>query len=154
MIISVGTGNPVSVSLPDVNLVLALVYDGHKRSDLARAWLLEQTDAESVAICRVTQMGLLRLLTQKTVMGGEPLSPSEAWGYALALLTDERFLYVEEPPEIEREWRRISTALPAGAGINTDTYLATFALAGAYTLATFDGGFSRFPDLRAEILRP
>lgn len=43
-------------SLPDVNVLLALVAGGHIHHVIAREWFVAQ-EADSVTISRVTQMG-------------------------------------------------------------------------------------------------
>lgn len=140
-------------SLPDVNVLLAILHAEHPHANLANKWLDEQRATGGIAVCRVTQMGLLRLLTRKVVMGERVLSAPKAWGYWNDLLSDSRFAFIEEPPGLEREWLTLSAALPSGASVNTDTYLAAFAQAGGLTLVTFDKGFARFPGLSVEILR-
>jgi len=51
----------VTISLPDVNVWIALAAEGHVHHVPAREWFPAQPDA-SIAYCRITQMGLLRLL--------------------------------------------------------------------------------------------
>jgi hypothetical protein len=80
------------------------------------------------------------------------LSPSEAWSNWDALLTDDRFVFLEEPPGFDYAWNQLSRDLPSRASVNTDTYLAAFAQAADMTLVTFDGGFRRFPSLSVELL--
>jgi predicted nucleic acid-binding protein len=58
------------VSLPDVNIWIALAAEDHVHHVPARDWFAAQP-AASVAFCRITQMGLLRLLTNST-SGGPP----------------------------------------------------------------------------------
>ena len=48
----------VTISLPDINVWLALAAEGHLHHVPARDWFTAQPDA-SVAFCRITQMGLL-----------------------------------------------------------------------------------------------
>lgn len=60
---------------------------------------------------------------------------------------------MDEPSGLDDEWARLGTRLQKGACLDTDAYLAAFALAGGYTLATFDGGFVKFEGLRFEIVR-
>ena len=57
----------MTISLPDVNVLLALAAEGHTHHSSARDWFERQED-DSVAICRVTHMGLLRLLTNSKVL--------------------------------------------------------------------------------------
>ena len=49
-------------ALVDVNVWLPLVYDGHLHHLAAVSWF-DQEDGKSAAFCRITQLGLLRLLT-------------------------------------------------------------------------------------------
>jgi hypothetical protein len=48
--------------------------------------------------------------------------------------------------------RSLTPALPRGLTVETDTYLAAFAIAGAHRLATFDRDSRRFPELDLETL--
>lgn len=52
--------------LPDISVWLALALDGHGYHQLVRSWMRNQEDR--VFFCRVTQQGLLRLLTTKVVV--------------------------------------------------------------------------------------
>ena len=54
--------------LPDVNRWIALAAEGHVHHVPAREWFAAQPVA-SVAFCRITQMGLLRLLTNSKCNG-------------------------------------------------------------------------------------
>jgi predicted nucleic acid-binding protein len=49
------------ISLPDVNVWIALAAEGHVHHRPALHWFVAQPDA-SIAFCRVTQMALLRLI--------------------------------------------------------------------------------------------
>ena len=62
--------------LLDVNVWLALCSDRHEHHHAAANWLADVL--EPVYFCRVTQMSLLRLLTNPKVMGEDLLSPEEA----------------------------------------------------------------------------
>jgi predicted nucleic acid-binding protein len=87
-------------------------------------------------------------------MGTSRLEPTQARHYFEQLLTDPRFALVGESHALESQWRGLAFSLPTRANINTDTYLAAFAIAGDFRLVTFDKGFSRFPGLDVEIIRP
>jgi predicted nucleic acid-binding protein len=65
------------VSLPDVNIWIALAAEGHVHHVPAREFT-SQPDG-SVAFCRITQMGLLRLLTNSNVMGRAPRTIGHAY---------------------------------------------------------------------------
>lgn len=49
--------------LADVNFLVALLHARHTASPIANAWLDEQDEPACVAVCRVAQMGALRVLT-------------------------------------------------------------------------------------------
>jgi len=65
--------------LVDVNVLVALMHARHRHSQRAIQWLATQDAVGSIYICRVIQMGVLRLLTRKVVMQEDVLSPSEFW---------------------------------------------------------------------------
>lgn len=142
----------MTASLVDVNLLVAILYSGHTHSDAAVAWLDRQTAPGSVAVCRVAEMGALRLMTRRAVIGDSVLSPTEFWHGWEAAMEDDRLARVAEPPGLTARWRALCRSLPPGATADTDAYLAAFAIAGDMTLATFDRGFTRFSGLRCEIL--
>jgi predicted nucleic acid-binding protein len=86
----------------------------------------------------VTQMGLLRLLTNKSVMGADVLSSREAWRTYRTILSDERIQYAPEPFSLEPEWRRMTAQDRPMPKIWTDAYLAAFARTGGMQLVTLD----------------
>lgn len=101
------------------------------------SWL-ESIEAAEVAFCRVTQMGMLRLLTNQTVMGTEVLSSSRAWQVYRTMLADERVQFAPEPFSMEQEWRKLTSQSTPSPNVWTDAYLAAFARAGGMQLVTFD----------------
>jgi predicted nucleic acid-binding protein len=64
--------------LPDVNVWLALCSDRHEHHGKATDWL--EAVRTPVYFCRVTQMALLRLLTNPKVMETDILTPQNAIG--------------------------------------------------------------------------
>jgi predicted nucleic acid-binding protein len=59
-------------ALCDVNLLLALVTDRHILHDPAVRWA-ENVSASGAILCRIAQMGLLRLLNNPAVMHEEAM---------------------------------------------------------------------------------
>jgi predicted nucleic acid-binding protein len=57
--------------LPDVNVWIALAAERHIHHLPARQWFNAIGD-ERLAFCRITQLGFLRLLTNKHVMRETP----------------------------------------------------------------------------------
>jgi len=138
--------------LLDANVLLALAGDGHMHSEIAVRWQRERSQRGSLAICRIVQMALARLQTNRSVLREEVKSPTDFWVEWDRLLGDPRFFLAGEPASLELVWRALAHEIPAGMRLDTDTYLAAFAIAGDYTLVTFDKGFSKYPNLKAEIL--
>jgi toxin-antitoxin system PIN domain toxin len=137
--------------LADVNFLIALLHARHGLSERAVAWLGRQEQAGSILVCRVAQMGVLRILTNPTWLKGEVLSAAAVWEAWDRLLTDDRFTSIQEPPGIESEWRLVTREFAPRRQVGTDTYLAAFARAGGYCLLTFDRGFQQFEGLEVEI---
>ena len=57
--------------LPDLNVWLALLNAKHPHHAAAKRYW-EQDASGRIAFCRITMLGLLRLSTNKVVMGGSP----------------------------------------------------------------------------------
>src|SRR5690348_8187772 len=123
--------------LPDVNVWLALAFDGHVHHPAAIRWFT--TIEQPAAFCRVTQMGLLRLLTNRKVMGEEALTQKAAWTIYDQLQSDERVSILPEPAGLEEHWRHATHQ--GNPWSWTDAYLLAFAKARDLTLATFDQAF-------------
>jgi hypothetical protein len=138
-------------TLCDANVLLALCYDRHSHHTAALAWLDTQP-ARAAALCRVTQLSLLRLLCHATVMGADVRTLAGAWTIYDAIRGDERFVFVAEPETVEGVLRRLTQAPTASPKVWTDAYLAAFALGAGLQLATFDRGFQQFPDLPLVLL--
>src|SRR5579872_633489 len=123
--------------LPDVNVWVALASARHIHASACSQWL-NSIESGDVAFCRVSQMGLLRLLTNGSVMGGDVLSSQDAWRVYRRMLADERIHYAPEPYALEAEWRRLTTHDHPAPKIWTDAYLAAFARAAGMRLVTLD----------------
>ena len=141
----------VTISMPDVNVWIALAAEGHLHHGPARDWFAAQPDA-SVAFCRITQMGLLRLLTNPNVMGRAPRSIAQAWEIFTRLRNDRRLVFAMEPDGVESAWRQLMMQKGVGASSWTDAYLAAFAQEHSYELITFDAGFARWAKLKLSLL--
>ncbi len=141
--------------LPDVNVWIALVVAEHAHHESALEWLDECLYAEggNVIFCRVTQMGLLRLLTNSKVMGKDALSAAQAWSFLDRLLAGRPISFTHEPAELEREWRE-TTRRHQRHGPNswTDSYLAAFSATAGSKLVTFDQALARRPGVEALLL--
>ena len=70
-----------SFLFPDVNVWVALSFQGHFHHDIARECFeaLDDRDGVRLCFCRITQISFLRLITTEAVMGkDEVLSPRQA----------------------------------------------------------------------------
>ncbi|MGA2863201.1 MAG: TA system VapC family ribonuclease toxin [Verrucomicrobiota bacterium] len=144
---------PVSggISLPDANVWLALVFSDHVHHAKAKAWFDAQADG-SCAFCRLTQMALLRHLTNAKIMGHFLQNQQEAWRSFDRLANDPRVVFLPEPPSAEASFRTFTQALSPAHALWTDAYLAAAAVGSQSRLVTFDQGFSRFSGLEVLIL--
>ena len=139
--------------LVDVGVWLAAVWGRHVHYPVASVWVNGQAD--DLVFCRVTQMGLLRLLSNPAIMGGDAVDRSQAWRLFDRLWSDERVLWAEEPDGLDAVWRAISARDDKSHRLWTDDYLAAFAQASDLALATLDRKLpGRYPSVRVESLLP
>jgi toxin-antitoxin system PIN domain toxin len=139
-------------TLCDVNCLLAFCYDRHVHHSAAITWLESQNEL-SVVICRKTQLGLLWLLTNASIMGKDVCIMKQAWTIYDTLMGDERFDFSTEPMDLEQHLRRFTTGERVSPKLWQDAYLAAFARAAKYHLVTFDGGFQQYEGLHLTLLR-
>jgi toxin-antitoxin system PIN domain toxin len=139
--------------LVDVGVWLAAVWGRHVHYPVASVWVNGQAD--HLVFCRVTQMGLLRLVSNPAIMGGDAVDRSQAWRLFDQLWSDERVLWAEEPDGLDAVWRAISARDDKSHKLWTDDYLAAFAQASDLALATLDRKLpGRYPSVRVESLLP
>ena len=125
---------------PDINVWVALTYEGHVHHVRARDWYASVGVSARFYFCRFTQLGLLRLLTAKAVMGGEVLTQAGAWRAYDRWLDDQRVAFMEEPPGLEAPFRALTRSAQAAPKDWADSYLAAFAAVSQLTVVTFDRG--------------
>lgn len=131
------------IKLADANVWLAYAADGHQHHARARAWFDDQKD-ESCAFCRVTQMALLRHLTNSKIMGENVLTQKKAWAAYEELRNDPRVIFAIEPPGLESTFRAFTQSKSSSHLLWTDAYLAAFASVAEFQFVTFDAGIRRF----------
>jgi uncharacterized protein len=138
-----------SFLFPDINVWLALSYDSHIHHSIARDWFDQIKTDSRVCFCRLTQIGLLRLLTTEAVMAADRvLSQLEAWQIYDSWLEDDRVLYVQEPSIIEPAFRALSQQKRPTPKDWADSYLIAFADTAGFRLVTFDQALkTKSPDL-------
>jgi toxin-antitoxin system PIN domain toxin len=138
--------------LPDVNVWVALSSDRHEHHALAVRWL--ERIPGPVFFCRVTQMSLLRLLTNSKVMGEDILTPAAAVATYHQWLSDDRVRFAPEPGGAEDLWLSMMSGRVESGATWTDAWLAAFAIELQLTLVSFDSGMRRWMHPQTEILPP
>ena len=141
------------MKLVDVGVWLAAVWGRHVHHSIAAEWFGRETD--ELVFCRVTQMGLLRLLSNPAIMRDDAIDRSQAWRTYDQLWADERVVWADEPGELDAVWRTISARDDKSHKLWTDDYLASFAQASEATLTTLDRELAaRYPSVHVEMLLP
>ncbi len=125
-----------SLSFPDINVWLALAAPEHIHASVARVWWEQENG--TIAFCRLTQLGFLRLMTTAAAMDGKPLSMSEAWRVHDRLYKDDRVMFISEPPEVDKRFREKATGRTASPKTWADAWLLAVAQAADGILVTFD----------------
>jgi len=129
--------------LLDLNVWLALSWVNHRHSKTAWNWFSPQENS-SFFFCRLTQLGLLRLLTTTAITGKEVLTVGEAWKVYDRWLEDSRVGLRQESPELNITFRAATRSVsrlssPKAIG---DCYLLAVSQVAEATLVTFDRGLA------------
>ena len=122
---------------------LALSWANHMHSGAAWTWFSSQGD-NRFFFCRLTQIGLLRLLTTSAVMGKDLRTVGEAWNVYDRWLEDTRVGIRQEAFELDAAFRaatRPVSRLSSPKAIG-DCYLLAVSQAVEATLVTFDSGLA------------
>lgn len=139
------------MTLLDTGPLLALVWQRHEAHERAVTWL-NGSDQQS-EVCRVTAMGLLRLVSNPAVMSTDVLTRRAAWEVLDTVLSDERFDWRDEPVGLTDDFRRLSTTDDHSHKLWTDDYLAAFAVAASTSLTTLDRKLpTRYPQLEVVVV--
>lgn len=139
------------ISLCDINIWLALGFGSNSGHAAALKWF-QSMPSDSVAFCRSTQQGFLRLSTNVSSLGSHAVTMDEAWQMFDDFQADPRILFLEEPNTLAPFWRVLASGPRRSTKLWNDAYLASFALAGNLQLVTFDRGFLQFPGLNLHLL--
>ncbi|HXP62927.1 MAG TPA: TA system VapC family ribonuclease toxin [Dongiaceae bacterium] len=140
------------IEFADANVWLALAFSDHAHHGKAKAWFDAHLDG-SCAFCRVTQMALLRHLTNSKIMGRFVQNQRDAWRTYDRLAQDPRTVFLSEPLGLEAVFRRLANSGSPAHALWTDAFLAALAIEGHARLVTFDQGYRRFAALDLLLLR-
>jgi hypothetical protein len=139
------------MNLLDVNVWLAGLWDGHADHEAVVRWRA-RADAP-LTMCRVTQMAVLRHVSNPGLLGPDALTRREAWRLVDRQMRDPDVTWQAEPDGVEIAWRTLSGRADRNHKLWTDDYLAGFAQAGHLTLVTLDRAFAkRYPSVRVETI--
>ena len=129
-----------------VNVWLALSDGGHPHNSNARSWLIGCPDDSVLIFSRFTQLGLLRLLTNSSVMGDKTLTLGEAWAVYDGWLKDPRVEFYPEPRNVDAVFRRATEPFAGKAAAKWvgDCWLLAYAEATQARLVTFDQALCEF----------
>lgn len=141
------------IKLLDANIWLALAFSGHVHHERAKAWFDGLSD-ETCAFCRITQMALLRHLTNGGIMGAAVQTQQQAWASYEAFAADPRVMFEIEPAGLEPRFRALTQDATPSHGWWTDSYLAAFAMAGDFELVTLEKNFRPAAGLKLLSLAP
>ncbi len=132
--------------LPDVNVLFPLLVSRHTHRAAAVQWF-DRTAIAEVALCRLTRLGILRLLCTPAVMGPDVLPPKGAIEALQVLENDERIICVSEPLGLDRELAECVPGCVSSPNLWSDAYLSALAIVLQIELVSFDRGFGKFPRL-------
>lgn len=157
---------PRSGDLPDINVWLALAVQEHPHHQAAlRYWATAQAERtrEGAAaaragsgtrlwFCRVTMLGLVRLLCQPKAVGPGALDTLAAWTLYAQYRALPHIGLLPEPEGCDDALRALVGAGSLPPRLWTDAYLAALSLSAGLRLVTFDRDFERFGLERCLIL--
>jgi predicted nucleic acid-binding protein len=103
-------------------------------------------DDSVLIFSRFTQLGLLRLLTNSSVMGDKTLTLGEAWAVYDGWLKDPRVEFYPEPRNVDAVFRRATEPFAGKAAAKWvgDCWLLAYAEATQARLVTFDQALCEF----------
>jgi len=138
--------------LPDLNVWLALAVAEHRHHGAATAYWHE-TGATRIRSCRVTLLGLVRLLARPKLMGKGALGLHGALDVYQRLFALPEVGHCAEPADCQlRLASQLGTA--TRARLWKRAHLAALAAAGGLRMITFDKDFARFAGVARLQLSP
>jgi toxin-antitoxin system PIN domain toxin len=135
-----------AVDLPDINVWLALADRDHEHHDRAKSYW-EKESAPRLALTRVSMLGLIRLLSNRHVMKGDPFTTAEAWSAYQSFRDLPEVFFLAEPDSAESRMREWSEKPAFPASRLTDAWLASVAYTTRSRLVSFDPDYKQFQGL-------
>ncbi len=138
--------------IADANVLFPLLVDKHVAHTSALHWWEQQPD-DSVGLCLLTRLAVLRLLTNRAAMNGVPIAPSRALQAWQTLANDPRCLMIDSAPVAhEVLFAALVKDREPTPNLWADAWLAALAQVLDYEVVTFDRGFKSFPDVQVRLL--
>lgn len=130
----------MTLFFPDLNVWLALSDRTHIHSASAWEWLNLLEGDTQLAFSRYTQIGLLRLLSNQSVMGPEVMTLRQAWDAYDVWREDPRVEFYPEPAGLDAAFREETAPHETRSASKWigDGYLLAYAKECGATLVTFD----------------
>lgn len=110
----------------------------HPHHEAAIAWGESLDPQSSFYFCRLSQLSLLRLLTNSSAMGADVATQAGAWHIYDLFYENGRTFLADEPKGIEEALRRRTAKGESSTKEWADAYLAAFAELAGLRLVTFD----------------
>jgi toxin-antitoxin system PIN domain toxin len=138
--------------IADANVLFPLLVQGHAAHEVAKGWWHEQSDG-TVGTCLLTRLAVLRLLTNRVAMNGDPVGPNEALKAWRQLSDDPRSFHIDaEPADHDARFVQLVSSRQPTPNLWTDAWLAASAISLDYEMTTFDRGFKSFRGLKLHLL--
>lgn len=142
-----------SIDLLDVNVWVALSVPKHPHH-LRASYYWQNEASARVAFNSHTMLGLVRVVSNAAVFGGQQLTVDAAWQLYRAWRKDQAVMFAVEPSRCNAVLDGMVVSGLVQRRTWSDAYLASFAEAGGLRLVSFDSDFSLFPNLSWLQLRP
>lgn len=137
--------------LPDINVWLALAVQEHPHHAAARRYWEDAQAQPKLApgapylwFCRITMLGLIRLLCQPKAVGAGALQLDAAWALYQQYRSLPQIGLASEPLGCDAQLGALVTTQTLPTRLWTDAYLAALARSSGLRLVTFDRDFERF----------
>lgn len=130
--------------LCDLNVFIAGAVAAHAAHEAAKRFFDGIAPGDSIEFCRATELGFLRLLTQKIADGYDPVSNRTAREALDEWLSLPYVKLAKEPTGVGSLWPKLADREVPAPKVWMDAWLAAFAILARMRLVTFDRGFERY----------
>jgi toxin-antitoxin system PIN domain toxin len=135
-------------------VLLPVLVEGHAHQAPAASWWDACNDGD-VGLSFPVRMALLRLLSNRRIMGSSVLRPTQAWGAVQSLIDDPRIEMLDQVPAAHGKiWYDNVARREPSPDLWTDAWLAALAQAHDIEMVTFDRGFRSYSKLKLRLLEP